>query len=346
MIYPWHQPSWSQLQAASVQQHHALLLHGPTGAGKRRFAEVLAQSLLCASPKETGAPCGECADCHWFEQKSHPDFRLLTPDALRVESEADAEPSGEDGARGEKKLTTQITIEHVRALQDFIFLTTHRRDGRRVILVHPADAMNVFSANALLKMLEEPPRGTVFLLVTDELRRLLPTIISRCRRFPLPTANHVDALAWLQDQGVADAELLLAQAGGAPLAALATAGSEEQQERRRFLDQLSQLSGPGAALELAAASQKIALSSVVRWLFTWCYDLMAASLADTVRYHLDYRDAIKKLTLRLPMDQLLIYQDTLKAAARSVNHPLNPRLFLEQLLLSYLQTIGTSSADE
>jgi DNA polymerase-3 subunit delta' len=293
-----------------------------------------------------GLPCGECSDCHWFGQGSHPDFRLLTPEALRVEAETVAEASSEDGGRGEKKATTQITVEQVRELQDFISLSTHRSGGNRVVLIHPADAMNIFAANALLKMLEEPPARTVFLLVTNEMRRLLPTVVSRCRRLPLPGANRAQALAWLQEQGIVEMEVLLAQAGGAPLAALAMADAQGQQERRRFLDQLAILGGPGPALELAAQSQKIALSSVVRWLLTWCYDLMAANLAGTIRYHLDYRDAIQAIALRLPMEQLLIYQDLLKAAARSVDHPLNPRLFLEQLLLSYTQTVAGLPANE
>jgi len=263
-----------------------------------------------------------------------------------LEAEAASEGSTEEGARGEKKAAVQITIDQVRELQNFVSLTTHRNGGKRVVLIHPAEAMNVFAANALLKMLEEPSVGTMFLLITDDIRRLLPTIISRCRRFPLPGVGSAEALAWLEQQGIKDAEVLLAQAGGAPLTALALAETGEADERRRFLDQLARLGTPDTALELAAQSQKTALATVVRWLSTWCYDLMAMRMAGTIRYHLDYREAIKSLAQRLSVDQLLIYQDLLKASARSYTHPLNPRLFLEQLLLSYCQTIAASLTSE
>ena len=343
MIYPWLKPAWQRLQETRGQLHHALLVHGPAGIGKRRFAEVFAQSLVCASPGEEGFPCGQCADCRWFGQGTHPDFRLLTPESLRADSANSDDAASEDSVRGERKASSQITIEQVRELQELFSLTAHKTNGYRVVLIQPAETMNAAASNALLKVLEEPPPRSVFLLVTDDIRRLLPTTLSRCRRYPLPAVDRKQALDWLKTQGLDDAEVLLAQAGGAPVTALALADSEGREERRQFLDQLTRLAGPGTALELATAAQKIPLQTVMRWLLTWCYDLMAARLAGTVRYHLDYSQQISSLAPRLAMDQWLIYQDLLRTAARAVAHPLNPRLFLEQLLLSYSQAITTSS---
>jgi len=68
MIYAWHEPAWAQLRAARAKQHHALLLNGPIGTGKRRFANTFAQAMLCGSATESGFACNECADCHWFNQ--------------------------------------------------------------------------------------------------------------------------------------------------------------------------------------------------------------------------------------------------------------------------------------
>src|SRR5690606_14394461 len=84
----------------------------------------------------------------------------------------------------------------------------------------PAHAMNAIAANALLKLLEEPPPNTVFLLVADAPDRLLPTLVSRCRRLALPAPDVARSLQWLVDNGVDDAENHLAASGGAPLAAL------------------------------------------------------------------------------------------------------------------------------
>ena len=342
LIYPWQQTAWRRLQEGKQPQHHALLIHGPAGIGKRRFVEVYAQSLLCADPDKDGLPCGRCSDCRWLEQQAHPDFRLLTPDALRVDAVESPGTADEDAARGEKKASNQITIDQVRGLQDFLGLTAHRAVGSRVIVIQPADTMNIAAANALLKMLEEPPARTLFLLVTDEIRRLLPTILSRCRRYPMPVVNNSVAYEWLKGQGVSDAGILLAQAGGAPVAALAKLG--DQNERELFLDRLSNLAGPDAALDLAAAAQKLPLPTVLSWLVTWCYDLLAARVAGEIRYHPDYAVALMALASVSMVDQLLRYQDRLKIAVRSVAHPLNPRLFLEQLLLSYSQTITPPSA--
>jgi len=342
MIYPWQETAWKRLQDGKRQQHHALLIHGPAGTGKRRFVEIYAQSLLCTDHDEDGLPCGRCSDCRWLDQQTHPDFRLLTPDALRADPLEPAAITDEDAARGEKKASNQITIDQVRGLRDFLGLTAHRAVGSRVIVIQPAEAMNGAAANALLRMLEEPPARTFFLLVADEIRRLLPTILSRCHRYPMPAVSSALAYEWLQGQGVADTGTLLAQAGGAPMAALAQAG--DQNERKFFLDRLSSLAGPGAALDLAAAVQKLPPHTVLRWLVTWCYDLVAARVANEIRYHPDYAEVLRVLAPTPAIDRLLQYQDRLKIAVHSVAHPLNPRLFLEQLLLSYTQTITPSSS--
>src|SRR5690606_37327823 len=94
------------------------------------------------------------------------------------------------------------------------------RGGWRVAVVYPAEALNVISANALLKVLEEPPANTVFLLTADAPDRLLPTLVSRCRRLPLPVPGAEQCLSGLREPGPAQPAPWLAVAGGAPLLAL------------------------------------------------------------------------------------------------------------------------------
>src|SRR3546814_5345475 len=100
--------------------------------------------------------------------------------------------------------------------------------------------MNAITANALLKVLEEPPAHTVFLMVADAPDRLLPTLVSRCRRLPLPVPDTAQSLAWLNEQGVERAELWLAAAGGAPLLAqqLALTGTNRSEEHTSELQSL------------------------------------------------------------------------------------------------------------
>src|SRR5690606_27063109 len=114
-----------------------------------------------------------------------------------------------DKKKAAKTPSKEIKIDQIRALADFMNISTHRQ-GMRVILLYPAEALNTAAANALLKTLEEPPPNTMFLLVSNSLDRLLPTILSRCRKFALTMPGKDEALQWLNEQGVADADAWLA----------------------------------------------------------------------------------------------------------------------------------------
>src|SRR5206468_1148966 len=138
---------------------------------------------------------------------NHPDYRRVRPEALEDDApagEGDEAAAGDTDKKAKSKTASKdIKIEQVRALSDFMNISTHRQ-GLRVVVLYPAEALNMPASNALLKTLEEPPPGTVFLLASNGLDRLLPTILSRCRKFALPMPDHAQALAWLQAQGVND----------------------------------------------------------------------------------------------------------------------------------------------
>jgi len=146
-IIELHSEAWTQLGARRAQLPHALLISGQRGVGKSELAWAFAESLLCETPTATAQACGSCAACGWLALGNHPDFRLLQPDAMAAE-----EGESPDGS-GKKKPSQQITIDQVRALDEFLHVGTHR-DGARVILVNPAEAMNRSTANSLLKSLE------------------------------------------------------------------------------------------------------------------------------------------------------------------------------------------------
>ncbi|MGP1677555.1 MAG: DNA polymerase III subunit delta', partial [Burkholderiales bacterium] len=215
---------------------HALLFHGRPGIGKLHLAQVLAQSLLCENRAQEGLACGACAACAWFASGNHPDFRLLQPEALApAQEEAEA---GEEVEEGRKKASKQIKIDQVRALGDFLNVGSHRH-GHRVVLIHPAESMNPGAANALLKSLEEPSPGVVFLLVSHQPSRLLATVRSRCHALALSLPARELSLRWLQEQGSKATPATLAFAGDAPLEAAALP-EEEAETRRRLFDLLSQ----------------------------------------------------------------------------------------------------------
>jgi DNA polymerase-3 subunit delta' len=303
---------------------HALLLSGPRGIGKLAFARALAQALLCEAPRPDAFACGTCSACGWFEGASHPDYRQIEP--------APVEGDNEDGAK-----KTTIGVEQIRALADFINISSHR-GGARVVVIEPAEALNVNAANALLKGLEEPPAGTFFLLVSHRPHQLLPTIKSRCQSIALRAPEHATAAAWLAAQGVKNAEVALAHMGNAPLLAVELNDSGYWGARTAFLNQLAR-----DKLDVFAAAQAAEGSSiayVLAWLQKWSYDIAQYRAIGRIRYNPDFEKAIARAsTAADPLGVLRFHREMVKQQ-RNAQHPLNPRLFVEDVLLMYGDLFG------
>ncbi|PHV01099.1 DNA polymerase III subunit delta' [Iodobacter sp. BJB302] len=312
---------------------HALLITGEEGIGKRRFAEYLAQLLLCEDSAKTTTPCGVCDGCRWYLAGNHPDFRLVSP------ADADAE-AGEDAKP--KRKSQVIGVDDIRDLADFVNLTAHRR-GIRVTLVYPAEALNIAAANAFLKTLEEPPSGAVFILVSNHWRRLLPTIRSRCRVFPMATPDQTVAMAWLAQQQVVNPALHLAHTGGAPLAALEDASAEWLPNRKAFL---AHIANPAVLDVLAVAAElekaKLEMSLVVSWLQKWVHDLINIKMTGKLRYYPDWDSDLRRIATQSPA--FFHYTDRLNEAMRLAHHPLNQRLVFESLLFAYLDALRGKSS--
>ncbi len=334
-MYPWQHAAWASLQQMRERMPHAILFHGPLGVGKADFLESFAQALLCENARPDGHACGACASCGWFLQNNHPDYRRVRPEALEDEPSAESEEGGESTAKSKsaKAPSKEIKIEQIRALGDFMNISTHRQ-GLRVVVLYPAEALNMPASNALLKTLEEPPPGTVFLLASNSLDRLLPTILSRCRKFALPMPSHEEALAWLKEQGVQDADSWLREQGGAPLAALAEAEAGSREELDALLGFLARPAVDGA-LRTAEKLAKASLPALVAWQQRWLYDLMSVKLAGRIRYYPRYQKELAALAGRVSTGSL---NRAIKAAneRRAVaDHPLSAKLFVEDMLLEY-----------
>jgi len=325
MIYPWHKTEAEALLARKDRLPHALLFRGPQGIGKLAFAEALAGALLCEQPAANGSACGKCTACAWLGQGSHPDLRRLEPEILAEASDA------EQGTERKEKASTQITVEQVRTVGDFIYVTSHR-GGSKVVLIHPAEALNVNAANALLKGLEEPPPRTHFLLVTHRWHQLLPTIRSRCQHVALTRPAAGAARDWLGRQGLGDPELALAQAGGAPLLAMQF-DQEYWRQREQFLGSLAGRSFD--ALAVAEGLREHAPQRVVGWLQKWAFDLVSHKTTGAVRYNPDLAGAIAVLAGRLDLLVAVRFLRHVVRLQRIVAHPLNSRLFFEELMLTY-----------
>ena len=312
-MHPWNEPLLESLRNRAGRLPHGLLVHGAQGVGKLALAEKIAQFLLCEAKDAARKPCGACEGCRWYAGGNHPDFRRLEPEALAPQPDAAAqeEEEGEAPARRARP-SLEIKIAQVRELADFLNIGSHR-GGLRVALVHPAEEMNVNAANALLKALEEPPGGAVFLLVSHRPARLLPTIRSRCVALPVAIPPKKAALQWLSAQGMPDAERWLAYAGGAPLRALDYAGKAAVIERM--------LSAPSAVEDrdelelLAEALQKSAL------------DRAFAALGGEAKYRTGAPPAS-----RARANAWLGYARRLGQDRPLCRHPLNPKLFSAEMI--------------
>ncbi len=328
-IYPWQKNDWKRLQELRKRPPHGLLFKGNKGIGKLDLAIGFAKSLLCRQPDESGFACGQCPACHWFEQGSHPDFRLLQPDVLSQDGEETDDSKPASG----KKPSKQISVDQVRGLADFSGMSAHQ-GGRRVVVIYPAEAMNANAANALLKNLEEPPQGMLFILVSHKPQQLLPTILSRCLSFALPAPDAESAEHWLAEQGVEKPAAALAASGFAPLQAAQLSeqlGSEERDKLLRAVRQPSALD----VFALAEILQKTEQTLVVQWLQQWCYDLISMKLAGRLRYHPGEEAVIRKLVEPIAPLNLARLQKYLQTAKREAQHTLNSKLFFESLLFSY-----------
>lgn len=328
---PWHEAPFAALTSRSRKEvlPHALSLQGPRGIGKLTFARAFAQVLLCEAPAKAGEACGQCSACNWFEVGTHPDYRQIEP----------LMKDGEDGEGGERK--AHIEVDQIRTLPDFINMSSHR-GGAKVVVLHPAESLNVNAANALLKSLEEPPPATYFILVTHRPHQLLPTVRSRCQVIGLHAPDPASATAWLEVQGVRNAPLALAHTAGAPLLAIELNGTGYWGARAAFLRHL--VDADMDVLAAGEAARDCPIPLVIAWLQKWSYDIAHYRTVGKTRYNPDYTDAVVQAAERAdPLRALRFHRETVQMQ-RFAQHPLNTRLFIEQVLLAYKDLFAPARA--
>ena len=277
MNFEFIEKVWEGLIRRAESLPHALLIHGPRGTGKLALARRFSNFLLCESTPET-RPCGRCGACRWLADGNHPDFRLIQPEALAEESGEPADASeGSENTGKKTKPSLEIKVAQIRALAEFLYVGSHR-GARRIALVHPAEAMNPNTANALLKALEEPPAGAVFILVTHALARLLPTVRSRCVKIPVAIPDLESASKWLKGNGIQESSRWLRWSGGAPLLAQEIAQGERAAELQRLIDTLA------AGQRPAGIQTRESLELLVEVLQKMAFDAAISGFSGQSRY--------------------------------------------------------------
>jgi DNA polymerase-3 subunit delta' len=315
LALPWLAPALEHVLAA--QRGHALLLHAAPGVGAFPFALALAQSWLCESPRAGGLGCGACASCRAVQSRVHPDLFVLLAEAKRRELDwplADDKPDDD----GKRKPSRQIRIDEVRAAIDWVGKTSARGRGK-VWVLHPVEALNAHAASALLKTAEEPPAGTRLLLTCSDPLAILPTVRSRCQRVTLAAPPREVALAWLESQGVAGSEVLLAAGGGRPLDALVLARDGIDAAAWDGLPAALAAGRPGALTGWPVAR-------AVDALFKLAHDALARSAGAPTRYF-----AAERVPAQASPAALARWVRELQRIARHAEHPWHEGLATDAL---------------
>ncbi len=204
----------------------AYLFSGPRGAGKETIAAEFAAVLNCEHPTETGR-CRTCASCLRSNQFQHESIKFvlplptptkdktskdplkgLTPDEMKYLTDALLKKSKDPFFKIRVPRATRILLTSVQELRNILYLKTLSK-GRKVVLIYDAHLLSSGqgeSANALLKILEEPPENTTLILVTDHKPELLPTIISRCQQVDFPPITPDIVIQHLMSRGVGQKE--------------------------------------------------------------------------------------------------------------------------------------------
>ncbi|TBV09364.1 DNA polymerase III subunit delta' [Phytopseudomonas dryadis] len=323
-VYPWQAALWQQL-AGRAQHAHAYLLHGPAGIGKRAMAERLMALLLCQKPADL-QPCGQCKSCHLLAAGSHPDNFILEPE------EADK----------------PIKVDQVRVLVNFV-VQTAQLGGRKVVLVEPAEAMNLNAANALLKSLEEPSGDTVLLLISHQPSRLLPTVKSRCVQQACPLPDATASLLWLAealpDSSEEERHELLYLAAGSPLAAARMQAQGVREQRALVVEGVKKLLKQQISpSQLAESWNAVALPLLFDWFCDWSQRMLRYQLTEDEEGlgQADMRKVVQYLAQKTPQGKVLQIQDWLLQQRQKVlgKANLNRALLLEALLVQWASLPG------
>ena len=355
MIFPWVSTAVTSLLSVVETVPPVVLVCGEPGIGKTEMARWFCMSLLCERRRASGLQsglgsglgpglgsglgpgsglglgCGQCDACQWFLANNHPDFRGLVPAA------DDAENSKADASK-------EIRIQQIREIAGFVNTSAHRA-GRRVVLIDPADALNVISANALLKTLEEPTESMHVVLVTARPQRLPATLRSRCFRFVMPSPTPHQAAQWLAAElkiSDAEARLALAASGNSVKLALGYADPSLRAAQQTVLEQLAALPDTESALvadRISSIDPKLWLPLLQRWLA----DLGRVVAGAAPQAFPGRLARLQQLAKRTHLPALVAAARLIDRQSALLSRPLNARLYCESILFDY-QTAFASKA--
>ncbi|MCC2645400.1 MAG: hypothetical protein K0R94_1178 [Burkholderiales bacterium] len=311
-LYKWQYKEYAPLSNLLNCPSQALLISARPGMGHDILIQNYVALLMCDRPNakdNSFYTCNECPSCVLFIGSNHPDFYQLT---VNID--------------GDKK---NVSIEDIRYMLEFVATTTHL--GRyKVVLIPDVDLLSINSANALLKILEEPPSYVRFILQTTNISGVLATIKSRCYIYRLPGVNTQDAFTYVKESGIYNPGFWFAYYENAPLFDLEVTKEQFDVLIKAFLQ-------PSIENIFIASGKFEAKNAgfLIGFFSKWLNDLASYLQGAPMRYFMEYNAEIEKLAKRIDLQKVFYLFDKVNFLQDWTLHPLNYKLQLENLLLQY-----------
>ncbi|WOE32059.1 MULTISPECIES: DNA polymerase III subunit delta' [unclassified Acinetobacter] len=317
-IYPWQQHVWDTLTTRFPQIGHGLLFYGQSGCGKQQFTQQFLAWVLCQDRDSQRLACGVCGSCQWLKANTHPNYVHITTD--------------EDN----KKQNAKIKIEKIRDLLPFVQQTV---DGWRVIVIEPAEALNMASANALLKTLEEPGDRVMIILLADHYLKLPATIRSRLQHFALDRISAEQADHYLNqhliDHDLRQRQLLMNLSNQMPLQAVILMEKLWLEKRAEFLqDWYALVTQKSMPLTMATKWHKVLVFNEFMQMFEYLLaDVIAFKMQQTIKnIDLDFTMISEQYTLEV----LFTLYSNLQQSKQMLQQNVQSNLILDQLCIQLM----------
>ena len=319
--------------------------------GELQLARNYAKGLLCQNLDSDFLPCNKCSSCLLFESGNHPDFFLISPDSLLEELRNTHKfviEAPDSGIGSEKHLSQVIRIEQIRKLIQDIQIGSHQ-NGKRVAIIYPTENLQNASANTLLKTLEEPPSNVQFILITNRLDEILPTIRSRCEIFAIAKPNIEVSIEWLEKHALKkvttpECEELLFQNSLSPIKVKEILDSGENLSLPFDFNQLHSASSGVQEILKRLPKQDISIFMIA--FQKWCSDINFALHKLPVRFFPQYSNQIQSIANLVDPIEFESFLDILKINYQTKdNASLNLFLSVENLLTKYRNLTSITHAN-